>query len=161
MHLRSTEVRMTEEQTSRTRGAQALRGGSPREEVEELLKRFARALTSGRGRDIAAMWEIPALVVADDSVRALTSSDEVAAIFGAAKERYNERGVVDTHPDVLRIEWLTEQIVVTEVRWPHILADGEILTAETSTYTLRRDDSGTLRFRVAVMQGISDEPPEE
>lgn len=45
---------------------------------------------------------------------------------------------------------------MVEVRWPYLDADGEERGEETSTYTLRRNDRGELRLRVAVMHGASE-----
>jgi len=122
-------------------------------EVQELLDRFARAMTSGDGRAAAALWETPALVLGDDMARAVGSAAEVEAFFGGAKEQYNRLGIVDTRAEIRGLEALTAKIVLVTVRWPRLDGSGAEKGSETSTYTLRRDDGGALRIRVAMMQG--------
>ena len=85
--------------------------------------------------------------------RAVTSIDDVRTFFGAAREQYNEHGVTDTRAELVRVEWLTPQIATVEVHWPHLDAKGNEIGGERSTYTLRRDEHGALKIRVAVMLG--------
>jgi len=114
---------------------------------------MARALTVGEARSVAAMWDVPALVVHDEDVRAVTSMAEVEQFLAGAKDQYNERGITDTRGEIQRLDWPTERIALVEVRWPWLDAQGRERGTETSTYTLRRDDQGKLRLRVALMHG--------
>ena len=120
-----------------------------------MLERFARALTAGDGRTVAGLWETPALVVGDQQVIAVGSRGEVEQFFGGAKEQYNQQGIVDTRPEIMRLEWATERIAVVKVRWPYLDASGRERGEERSTYTLRRDDAGELKVRVVVMHGVT------
>jgi hypothetical protein len=43
------------------------------------------------------------------------------------------------------------------VRWPYLDGNGDEKGAESSTYTLCRDEDGELKIRVIVMRGVSDE----
>lgn len=130
---------------------------SNREEVEAFLEAFASALTKGEGNVIAGMWEAPALVLSDAGAQAVSSAEEVASFFSGAKDQYLARGVVDTKPEILRLEWVTDRIAVVEVRWPWLDDKGCEVGYETSTYTLRRDASDALRLRVTVMHGASSQ----
>ena len=123
------------------------------QEIQSFLDRMARAITSGDGPAVAALWETPALVVGNDKVMPVSSSNELEQFFGGAKEQYNARGITDTRAEILHLEWPTDRIAIVEVRWPHLDANGEIKGSETSTYTLRRDDDGTLKLRTVVMHG--------
>ena len=78
---------------------------------------------------------------------------EVEDFFAGAKQQYNARGIVDTRPDILRLEWLTDRIAVVEVRWPYIDVSGDEIGAESSTYIVRREDDGEYMFRATIMQG--------
>ena len=121
--------------------------------VQDFLDALGRAVTSGDGAATARLWSAPAFVVGDDMVRVIETSGEIAAFFGGAKAEYNERGIVDTRPEIVRMTWPTERIAIVEVRWPYLDAKGDELGDETSTYTLRRDDEGNLQLVAAVMHG--------
>lgn len=123
--------------------------------VRNFLTRFSRALTSGDGRAAASMWAVPAFVIGNDGVHAINSSQEVEQFFSGAKEQYNARGITDTRPDILRLEWATDRIALVDVRWPYLNDRGEEKGEEASTYILRRDDAGNLKFHVALMRGES------
>jgi hypothetical protein len=127
-----------------------------REEVQDFLDRMARAVTTGDGRSISAMWETPALVLGDDQVMAVSSAKEVEQFFSGAKEQYNARGITDTRPEIVRLDWSTDRIAFVTVLWPYLDASGATHGSETSTYTLRRDDRGQLKLRVAVMHGSTE-----
>lgn len=123
-------------------------------QVQEYLNLFSRALVAGDGRTIAGMWGIPALVLGDDTVMAVKTPEEVETFFGGAKDQYNKAGIAATHPDITSLRWLTDRLVVVSVRWPYLDASGDEVGAESSTYTLRRDEQGEFKLFVAVMHGV-------
>jgi hypothetical protein len=123
-----------------------------REEVQDFLERMARAVTTGDGDTISTMWETPALVLGEQVI-AVSSAKEVEQFFSGAKEQYNARGITDTRPEIIRLDWSTDRIAFVTVQWPYLDASGSTHGSETSTYTLRRDDHGQLRVRVAVTHG--------
>jgi hypothetical protein len=112
--------------------------------VPEFFDRFARALTAGDGREIASMWTVPALVIGDNALRAVNSLQDVEEFFSGAREQYNARGITDTRPEIFGLEWVTDRIVVVDMRWPYLDERGNKMGEEASTYTLRRDDAGNL-----------------
>jgi hypothetical protein len=123
------------------------------QEVQELLDRMARALTAGDGRTVATMWETPAMVVGEQGVQAVSAAQEIEAFFSGARAQYNARGITDTRADIRRLHWVNDRIALVTVRWPYLDARGEEIGEESSTYTLRRDEQGKLKLRVAVMHG--------
>ena len=133
----------------RMRGDNA--GGN--EVVQRFFDRFAKALTAGDSRSIAQMWSVPALVLGDTMVRAVNSADEVEQFFSGAKDQYNATGITDTRAELQHIEWLTRRIAVVDVRWPYLDASGDEQGEESSTYVLRRDDSGELKIQAVLMRG--------
>ena len=136
---------------TRSRSPQSEPGAE--EVIQRFFDRFARAVTSGDGRSIARMWAVPALVVGDNMVQAVGSLDQVEEFFGGAKEQYNAQGIADTRAELQRVEWLTRRLAVVDVRWPYLDAQGVERGEETSTYVLRRDDSGELKLQAALMRG--------
>ena len=127
-----------------------------RDEVQQLLDRMARAVTSGDGKTMAELWETPAFVVGDDQVLTVATAGEIEQFFGGAKEQYNARGITDTRAEIVRLDWPSERLALVEVRWPYLDASGASRGEETSTYTLRRNDRGDLKLRVAVMHGAKE-----
>lgn len=125
-----------------------------REEVQEFLDRFARALTAGDGRGVAALWEAPAFVLGDEAMP-VASREEVERFFSGARSEYNARGVTDTRAEIVDLRWPNDRIALVEVRWPWLDAAGREKGSESSTYTLHRDAQGELKLRVAVMHGAT------
>ena len=136
-------------------GGDAVGGRADEAELQELLERVARAVTSGDAKAAARMWEAPALVMSDQGVHAVATSAEVEKFFEGSKQQYNQLGIVDTRPEIRRLTWPTERMAIVEVRWPWLDKRGQEAGSETSTYTLRRDDSGQLKLRAAVMHGVA------
>jgi hypothetical protein len=126
-----------------------------RSEVQHFLDDLARALTAGNGDAVASMYEVPALILSDEGVIAVESPVQIAQFFGAAKEQYNAQGIVDTRADLIDLERIGERILVATVRWPHLDVNHKEVAAESSDYTLRRDDQGRLRIRSVLMRGIA------
>jgi len=121
--------------------------------IQAFLDQFAMALTKGDARTVATMWQTPALVIGDADEHVVQSRDQVEQFFGGARQQYNARGISDTRADIQRLDWLTDRIALVEVRWPHLDAKRNEVGEETSTYLLKRNDSGELMLRVAVMHG--------
>ena len=136
-------------------GAEPGTSGDATEVVRAYFDGYARALTAGDAATIASLWEAPALVLSDEGSHAVESQNEVRAFFSGAKERYNAHGIVETRAHLLALSWPTERIAIARVRWPLLDEDGNELGEESTTYTLRRDDNGKLRVRVAVAHGTT------
>jgi hypothetical protein len=88
-------------------------------------------------------------------VQGLGTLSEVEQFFGGAKDQYNALGIVTTRADIQRLEWLTDRVVLVDVRWPYLDARGNERGEESSTYTLRRDDAGELKMQAVVMRGAT------
>lgn len=131
------------------RSAHALRG-----EVQELFTQLGRALTGGDAAAIARLWDVPALVIGDDHVIAVTTTDELERLFVAEKDQYAARGIVGTRADIRDLERIGERLVIASVRWPYLDAAGKTIGGESLDYTLRRDDTGALRIRSVLMRGV-------
>ena len=125
------------------------------DEVQSFLDDFGRALTAGDTQTVVSMWETPAFVIGDQDAQSVVSREQLELFFVGARDNYNARGITDTHPEIVRLEWATPQIAMVEVRWPHIDARGDEVGEEVSTYTLRRDRMGRLKLRMAVMHGAT------
>lgn len=123
-------------------------------DVGNFLDRLGRALTAGDARTVAGMWAVPAYVLGDTMAMAVNSREEVERFFSGAKEQYNKLGITDTHAEVSRLQWMTDRIVTVDVRWPYLDEHGDERGAESSSYTLRRDENGELKLHVALMHGV-------
>jgi ketosteroid isomerase-like protein len=132
------------------------RPGPDNAAIRALLARLARALTSGDGRAAAEMWATPALVLGDDLALTVSSTSDLQDVFGGAKAMYNARGITDTRPDILRLDWITDRLAIVEVRWPYLASDGDEVGEETSTYVIRREPDGRMAIRAAVMHGEAE-----
>lgn len=145
---------MTSE-SKRTGGASTIEhDDESRAEVQDFLEGLAEALTTGDGKGVAARWAVPALVLGDHDTILLTTLEQVEHFFGGAREHYNAKGIVDTRPEILDLRWTSPRMALAEVRWPYLDADGRRKGEETSTYTLRRHESGALRIQGVVMHGV-------
>lgn len=121
--------------------------------VQAYLDRFAEALTAGDGMAIAAMWQTPAYVLSAEMARVVNTQEEVAEFFGGAREQYNAMGVTDTKAEIVRLDEVSDHLVMVRVHWPWLDADGNEVGGETSTYTLSREQDDDWKLRVAVMHG--------
>lgn len=122
-------------------------------DVQQVLEQMARAVTSGDIEGIAACWAEPALIVGDMMAKAINGPKDFEEIFGGAKAQYNAKGITDTRPDIQELRWISERVCMVEVRWPYLDAQGREMGYETSTYTLRRNESGVWKIRCATMHG--------
>jgi hypothetical protein len=122
-------------------------------EVQSFFEHLAVALTTGDGKAVSELWEVPALVLSDDQTAAVGALSEVERFFGGAKEQYLARGVSDTRPDIRRIDQASDRMLLVDVRWPQLDDAGHEVGDEASTYVLRRDDDGKLKIRAVAIRG--------
>lgn len=121
--------------------------------VMAFLQSFADVLVEGDVEAIAGLWEMPAMVIADEFVQGFDTHDDLAKLFQGAREHYASIGVTNTRPEIVRLDEITDRVVVVRTRWPWIDDDGHEMGAENSTYTLRRDGAGDWKIRLAIMHG--------
>jgi ketosteroid isomerase-like protein len=121
--------------------------------VKNFLDRFAEAFTAGDGEAVATLWETPAFVLSVDMARPVSAASEVAEFFGGARDQYNEVGITGTRAEIVRLDEISDHLVMVRVRWPYLDKDGREMGAETSTYTLARKGDGDWKIRIAVMHG--------
>ena len=126
-------------------------------EIQEILDRLAESVTEGNGKAVAKMWAVPALVLADNMARPVSTLLEVEQFFGGAKEQYNARGITDTRAEIVELNWPTPRIAIAEVRWPWLDSTGIEKGDEVSTYVFRRDDAGKLKIQAVIMHGASSD----
>jgi hypothetical protein len=122
-------------------------------EIQTFLDAYGRALSAGDGAHIATMWSVPALVLSDAGAHAVASLDEVAAFFAAAAAQYKERGIVETRPELIFVERVSERILLINVRWPGLDVGGKQVAEEETLYTLMLGDDGQPKIRVAIVRG--------
>ncbi|HEY8947037.1 MAG TPA: hypothetical protein VIM73_22490 [Polyangiaceae bacterium] len=144
--------------SGRTSGERGARGRTT-EEVQALLDRFARALTAGDGEAAADLWEAPAFVIGDTGTHPVGSRDEVVQFFSGAREQYNSLGIIETRAEIVDLEWISDNLLVVRVRWPHLDAQGRERGEESSSYTMMRDANGALKIRVVLMRGAKSSAP--
>jgi hypothetical protein len=121
--------------------------------VQDFLEGFGKALTAGDGEAIAEMWQTPAFVLGGGMARPVNTHAEVAEFFGGARAEYNHLGITDTRPEIVRLDEITDHLVMVRVHWPYLDAQGRNVGGECSTYTLSREGSGDWKFRITVMHG--------
>jgi hypothetical protein len=121
--------------------------------VQDYLDGFAKALTAGNGKAIARMWATPSFVLGEAMAIVVENPAQVEQFFGGAREQYNARGVANTRADIVRLDHISDRLVMVRVRWPWLDAQNREVGGETSTYTLQLDEDGEWKLRVAVMHG--------
>jgi hypothetical protein len=133
-------------QPTRTEGHKAL----GEDQIQELLERLGKALSTGEVSTIPHCWEVPALVLHDEGAVAVSSAGEIEGFFTKATEWYHSRGLVATRPEVERIEALSERLAAVDVRWPAFDKAGVERASERSHYILQLGKDGQPRIRVAM-----------
>lgn len=125
------------------------------EELLGVFERLAQAVAGGEFEAAAGLWALPALILGEKEARSIASAAELEEFFLLARERYHARGIVASRPELQQVKWITPRIARVTVRWPHLDALGREVGSEAVTYTLRRDEHGTLKLQVAVRHGSS------
>lgn len=121
--------------------------------VQRYLDQFCEAMLDGNTKTLAAMWAIPAFVVDRKDTRVIQDRGEIERFFSGAPQMYHERGIVNTRALIEALDIIDEDLVMVNVRWPYIDESGRDIGSESSTYTLKANESGVFRMCVCTMRG--------
>jgi hypothetical protein len=125
-------------------------GGMNESQITDLLERLGRAVSSVDVREIARLWETPAMVLGDQGAIAIADRAEIERHFTEAAKWYHERGLFSTRPEVERIDLLTDTLAAVDVRWPSYDAAGQEKASERSHYIVAAGSDGQPHVRVAL-----------
>ncbi len=110
--------------------------------IPAFLTRYGAALGAGDLATIRDCWAIPALVLSDQGVLAVSAAEEVERFFAGAVEWYRAQGLVATRAEDAQVEMLGARMASVNVRWDALDAAGAVRSSEHSRYilTLGEDD---------------------
>ncbi len=125
-------------------------GGMDEARITRFLEHYGAVLSAGDLLAVAACWDVPALVLADEGALVVTDRAQIEQFFGQAVEAYHAQGLMATRPTLERSEVLTDTLVAVDVRWATLDAAGAERQSERSHYILQRGADGEPRFRVTL-----------
>jgi aryl-alcohol dehydrogenase-like predicted oxidoreductase len=120
------------------------------DQIGELLQRLGQALSSGDFREAARCWQLPALLLHEETAKVVSDAGEIESFYTGAAEWYHSQGIVSTRPDIERVEHLSETLAAADVRWPSLDAAGSEKSSERSHYIVQLGEDGRAGIRVAL-----------
>lgn len=123
--------------------------------LHDLLGRFSRALAAGDVATVADAWDVPALAIGDQAAISFESRDEIERFYSASSSEYDVRGTMSPRVRVAGLERVGDRLATVRLTFPYLDRDEREVGEETSTLTLRRDDDGRWKIRVALMHGAT------
>ena len=114
------------------------------------LRDISAALEVGDPARVAELWDVPALVLADQGARSVATRAEVEEFFRGSIEWYRERGTPSAVPTLERWERISERIAAVDVTWRALDSSGVEKSREASHYLMRTGDDGVARVQVAI-----------
>jgi hypothetical protein len=119
-------------------------------QIKETLERLGHGLSEADVAEAASCWEVPALILSDQGVNALSSTGELEKMFEQGIRSYRSQGFMSTRPVIEHVDMMSERLAAVDVRWPTFDKAGVEKASERSHYILRLGDDGRLRVRVAL-----------
>lgn len=119
---------------------------------------FGAALSSGNLEIITKCWAVPSYILDERLTLSVSSTEDLEKIFTIKKKNYNERGISEVRPEILGVQWMTDQIVVANVKWLLLDKSGKKNGYETAFYTLKMDKNGKLKIHT--MARLAEKIPE-
>jgi hypothetical protein len=118
--------------------------------VRVTLERIGAALSSGDAAEVAGLWEIPGLVIADAGGKAVAHRDEVESFFEQAILWYRDKGTPTAVAEVTNMMPISDRLVAVDVTWRGLDTEGVEMSRELSHYIMRSGDDGVARVQVAM-----------
>ncbi len=114
-----------------------------KEDAQDFFERYAQALLSRDGSEIARYWAVPSLVVSDAGAIAVDSNDMIVQFFSSSMEQY--AGIEAVKPTITTYQPISSSTAFCAISWQHGDADGRPVGEEFGGYILRRDE-GAIRI---------------
>ena len=114
---------------------------------------FGEAISAGNIENIKKCWAFPSYILGDLTVNTINTSEDLEKFFSTTKKDYTIRGIKEARPEIIRTQWLTDQIAVVLVRWPFVNKNGNEFGEESSYYTLKLDKNAKLKIHMLTLLG--------
>lgn len=121
--------------------------------IQALIARLGDAISNGDAKGVAECWAVPALALADEGARPVTSEQQIVEFFEQSIAAYRKQGIVTAKGELLSSHPISDRLMAIEVRWPGYDKDGVERnlgpSVDRSHYIVWRDDDGQWRVRVS------------
>ena len=111
-------------------------------EIEDYLTRYAATLTAFDSKAAADLWATPGMILDDRFAGVLDGRETMAQGLEQSYPMYRKLGLASVGHECLKVDELTEQIKLVQVRWLFYDANGSQLTDSNAYYVVRRDEDG-------------------
>ena len=120
-----------------------------KDSVGEMLDRLGKAVSSGDLDKVSACYAYPAFFMLQEDSTVFEKPADFIKLFGEGRKWYTEQGIIETRPEIVRFDPMTDEIAGVDVRWPGFDKDGAEVYTETSHYVIQSNDGKPL-IRVAL-----------
>jgi len=108
-------------------------------QVRDFLDNYAAVLSRADAGAMAALWNVPSLVIGGGQVIAVGSPSETEQFFTQSFAQYHASGVQTAIPAEPSVALLSDSVASVAVHWIHENAAGEQVGAEDAFYIIARD----------------------
>lgn len=119
-------------------------------EIELFFEYYGRILSDGDLTGIADCYTAPGLVLGDEDSIAIADLGEVEKSFAGAAERYRAQGLINVRANVISSTALTRNLILVDVRWDYLNANGENVQQTRYHYLLRSTPTGNFKIQVVI-----------
>jgi len=123
-------------------------------EVNTMLESLGQAVSAGDLGSVSAFYSFPSLFLSDGTATVFENADKIESLFGQGREWYISQGIVETRPELIAFEQLTDETAAVTVRWPGFDAEGTENYTETSYYIIQLEELMP-KIRVAMTRTVA------
>ena len=123
-------------------------------EIRKFLEALGNALTAGDLDALSKCWDVPAMLLSDQSSVVINSASQIRRSFSHAVHWYRSQGLVSTKPEIQKLEQLTEALCAVDVRWPAFDTAGVEKSSERSHYIIKVTAGDEPRICVALSRKL-------
>ena len=120
-----------------------------KDSVGEMLDRLGKAVSSGDLDKVSACYAYPAFFMLQEDSTVFEKPADFIKLFGEGRKWYVDQGIVETRPEIVRFDPMTDEIAGVDVRWPGFDKKGAEVYTETSHYLIQ-SAKGKPLIRVAL-----------
>jgi hypothetical protein len=121
-----------------------------KQSINDFFDAYARALALYDSKGLANLFQVPCMMVSDDSVSNFTDAGRLEGFFNQGMNFYRQFGITDVRAQVWNKIELTSKVDKVKVKWDYLNDHGKLIYSCDYHYILREDKSGHLKIAVSV-----------
>lgn len=120
------------------------------QKINEFFETYANALENYDTKHMAFHYQMPCLFITESASNVFTEASKLEGMFNQGTAFYKQYGIINSRPEVLAKNFLSDKICRVKVMWEYFDKDNQPLYNCEYQYILRKDKNDHWKIDVSI-----------